>query len=172
MPSDIYWIQSHAPVRLAIMARPRSGDWLEDEVDNWRGQGIELVVSLLEPHEVRELELEAEPGLCGSRGIEFVSFPISDRGVPEEWRDAVDLACKVKDGGKATAIHCRAGIGRSSLVAALVLRLAGSDVTEAFAAIGQARGLAVPDTEGQRSWVMGIGERLGGPGRSDGDLRR
>ena len=50
-------------------------------------------------------------------------------------------------------IHCRAGIGRSSLIAACVLVRAGHDVNSAFDTIAKARGVEVPDTEAQRAWV-------------------
>jgi protein-tyrosine phosphatase len=50
-------------------------------------------------------------------------------------------------------VHCRAGIGRSSLIAACVLVLLGLAPAMAFDRIGKARGLKVPDTEGQRDWV-------------------
>jgi hypothetical protein len=33
---------------LAIMARPRAGDWLDGEIAGWRAQGIGVIVSLLE----------------------------------------------------------------------------------------------------------------------------
>jgi hypothetical protein len=71
MPSEIYWIEHTGPFKLAIMARPRAGDWLEYEVDNWKSHGVELVVSLLERGEVDDLDLRDEAGLCRARGIEF-----------------------------------------------------------------------------------------------------
>jgi hypothetical protein len=81
--SRLFWIEIDGPGRLAIMARPRAGDWLDGEVDAWKTSGIDMVVSLLEPQEVLELELQREADLCGARGIDFVSFPIPDRGVPD-----------------------------------------------------------------------------------------
>jgi protein-tyrosine phosphatase len=51
------------------------------------------------------------------------------------------------------AIHCRAGIGRSSLIAASVLKLRGMNVDAAFQEIASARRCAVPDTPEQREWV-------------------
>ncbi|MGH6837668.1 MAG: hypothetical protein ACREDT_02475 [Methylocella sp.] len=54
---------------------------------------------------------------------------------------------------KAVALHCRAGIGRSSLVAVCVLVLLGVASGTEFDLIGKARGLKVPDTEEQRDWV-------------------
>ena len=156
MASDIYWIKTSASLRLAIMARPRAGDWLEDEIDHWRREGVGLVVSLLEPDEIQDLGLEAEGALCRSRSIEFISYPIPDRGVPANATTAVQLANQIVSRNTPTAIHCRAGIGRSSLVAALVLRLSGVDCEEALDAIGAARGTSVPDTTIQREWVNAV----------------
>jgi protein-tyrosine phosphatase len=73
--------------------------------------------------------------------MEFISFPVPDGGVP---------VARLNE-GKAVAVHCRAGIGRSSLIAACVLVLLGFAPGMAF--IGKARGVKVPDTGGQRDWV-------------------
>ena len=139
------------------MARPRAGDWFEDEVENWRTAGVQVVVSLLEREEENELGLEAEADLCRSRGIDFVSFPIADRGVPTDPKAATELAHRLGRSDRAIAIHCRAGIGRSSLVAALVLTHRGVKSDIAFSLIQAARGVAVPDTEQQRDWINRLG---------------
>jgi len=135
--SRLYWIPG--PGRLAIMARPRGNDWLESEIEAWKTAGVEVVVSLLEPEEVSELELAREPALCGERGIAFLSYPIPDRGVPESEetrqlasRLAADLTC-----GRSLAIHCRAGIGRSSLIAACVLISTGMDQVRRWPRFGR-----------------------------------
>jgi len=91
--------------------------------------------------------------------MEFISFPIPDRGLPTSLRDATVLAksvaLQVRD-GRAVAIHCRAGIGRSSLVAAGVLICSGVTAEDALRLITAARGIDVPDTEAQREWVMAL----------------
>jgi hypothetical protein len=159
MRSRVHWIDLPIAGRLAIMARPRAGDWLDDEILGWRAEGIDIVVSLLEPEEVTELGLRAEADLCRAQGMEFISFPIPDRGVPASLRQAVALAQTVAariGEGKAVAVHCRAGIGRSSLIAACALVCSGTDPQAAFDMIGKARGVIVPDTEGQRDWVLGF----------------
>lgn len=156
MLSEIYWIDADLAGRLAIMARPRAGDWLEDEINNWRKAGIDCVVSLLEPVEVRELDLAEEAGLCRAREMAFTSFPIPDRQVPpsiHEARILVEALQDLIDSGKAVAIHCRAGIGRSSMIAAGILKSCGLEAAQAFALISTARGVAVPDTAEQRDWV-------------------
>jgi len=157
MPSDLYWIDHPRTPRLAIMARPRAGDWLEDEVAHWRAEGVGLVVSLLEPDEARELGLEGGADACRAQGIDFLNFPIPDRGVPEDRRQAERLARRLAETDMSVAIHCRAGIGRSSLVAALTLVLRRLEAGDAFTRISTARGLAVPDTDAQRAWVEDFG---------------
>lgn len=142
--------------RLAIMARPRADDWLEVDIADWRTSGVDLVVSLLEKEEVIELGLEREAEFCRVRGIKFVSFPIPDRGVPD-LRQALDLAHSIADGiagGRSIAIHCRAGIGRSSVIAACAMICSGIEAGEALTLIREARGVMVPDTDEQRDWVM------------------
>lgn len=157
MHSTLYWIDAPGPLRLAIMARPRAGDWLEDEIAHWRDSGVGVVVSLLERDEVEDLELQREAMLCPQSGIEFRSFPIPDRGLPADTGEALRFAASVAAAGKPVAVHCRAGIGRSSLMAAAMLVAHGLDPAAALAAIGAARGLPIPDTEAQRDWVLGLG---------------
>lgn len=160
MLSSIYWIETPGPGRLAIMARPRAGEWLEDEVNGWRHQSVDVVVSLLEDSEVGELDLRDEHKLCRARDIEFVSFAIPDRGVPASVREARALALRLAGmlhNGKSIAVHCRAGIGRSSVVAACVMMCAGVGSQMALERIARARGVAVPDTDAQRDWITAFG---------------
>jgi len=164
MRPSIYWLDltESGPEgrperwRLAIMPRPRAGDWLEDEIAGWKAEGVDMVVGLLEPHELAELELNRLPATCAAAGIDFVPFPIADRGVPASLPETDRLVCTIAAdlaAGKAVAVHCRSGIGRSALIAACVLVRGGYAVDSAFATIGLARGVEVPDTEAQRAWV-------------------
>jgi protein-tyrosine phosphatase len=135
------------------------------EVNEWKETGINVVVSLLEPEEVSELGLQREAGLCGSRGIDFISFPIPDRGLPVSRREASKIARSVATGlrdGRSIAMHCRAGIGRSSVIAACALICSGIEAEEALALIRAARGLIVPDTDEQRDRVVAFGKAQSG----------
>jgi protein-tyrosine phosphatase len=62
-------------------------------------------------------------------------------------------------GGKAVAIHCRQGVGRSALVAACVLASLGERPDGALERVARARGCPVPDTAEQREWVLRFAER-------------
>jgi hypothetical protein len=82
MAAEIYWIEAGSRGRLAIVGRPRSGDWLADEISAWRAAGLTDVVSLLEDHEVCELDLVQEPKFSERVGLSFQRFPIPDRVCP------------------------------------------------------------------------------------------
>ena len=157
----MYWIANEHHIRLAIVQRPRGGDWLADELQVFRRAGIDIVVSLLTESEARELGLEREEDACKSAEISFISFPIRDRGVPSSQRSfklLIDQLKKELLAGKSIGIHCRQSIGRSSLLAAALLCSFGSSADSAFAQIEQSRGCPVPDTEEQREWVIKIAE--------------
>ncbi|HVJ02279.1 MAG TPA: dual specificity protein phosphatase family protein [Sphingomonas sp.] len=159
MPSELYWIDADATARLAIMARPRAGDWLEDEIAHWKDSGVGIVVSLLEPEEINDLGLGMEASLCEESGIEYLSFPIPDRGLPSDTDAALRFAADVVTRQKPIAIHCRAGIGRSSIMAAAFLISSGVSAEIALSAIAEARRLPIPDTNAQREWVLNLEQR-------------
>jgi protein-tyrosine phosphatase len=156
MQPVLYWVLNGPEQRLAIMARPRGEDWLEDELQAlWAGE-FGTIVSLLTDAEMQDVGLAREPAVCASLGIGFVAFPIADRGTPGSIDELRHLVHEIQErlrAGQPVAIHCRAGIGRSALVAACVLIEAGMESDEALGHIAAARGVPVPDTEQQRSWV-------------------
>lgn len=156
MRAEAYFIANCPVGRLAIMPRPRAGDWLEDEAGSWRRQGLDVIVSLLEDDEVAELGLGAEAAACDAAGQSFRRFPIPDRGVPASAAAVAELVVELVAelrAGRGVGIHCRIGVGRSALIAACVLTALGVPVETAWQRIQQSRGLTVPDTAEQRAWV-------------------
>lgn len=156
MRAELYWIEGPWPGRLAIMPRPRGGDWLEDEISSWQRLGIDAIVSALTREENAELDLIQEKAECEKAGIEFLAFPIADRGVPLSGKDTWELVRRLEQKlaqGKKIAIHCRQGVGRAAMLAACVLASSGVDPASAWERIAAARGCAVPDTSEQRQWV-------------------
>ena len=157
MNKQVYWIPGPPWMdQLAILARPRGGDWLAGDIAAWKEAGIDVVVSLLEQQEISELGLDKESSSCEEEGIDFRSFPIADRGVPASRQKALQFLNSLLgelDMEKKVGIHCRIGLGRSALVAASLLALVGMDANEAFRRIERVRGCSVPDTQEQRMWV-------------------
>ncbi len=156
MRAELYWVESPFPGRLAIGPRPRGGEWLDDELSDFRRAGVEVVVSLLTASEVRELDLMEEAAGCRAAGIEFLNFPIPDRDVPASRLVFTAFARDVHgriSAGRSVLCHCRAGIGRSSMTVVALLALGGIPVGEAFARVIRARGRHVPDTPEQRAWI-------------------
>jgi protein-tyrosine phosphatase len=157
MRCTVYWLSDNDSTRLGIMPRPRGGDWLEDEIASLRDQKVDVVVSLLTCDEEAELQLAEEPHLCRAAGLRFISFPIADRQTPADPEAALQLVHDLSQlyaQRKGIVIHCRAGIGRASLIAAAILASQGSSVMNAFQIISSARGCPVPDTEEQSRWLQ------------------
>jgi len=163
MRATLFWIEGPWPGRLAIAPRPRGGDWLEDEVCAWQQSGLDLVVSLLAPEEVAELDLDKEESWCQAYGIQFYAFPIPDMGVPVSRKASVALIRQLDHAlteGKSIVVHCRQGIGRSGLLAACLLIVSGAPPEMAFQRISTARGCPVPETKEQREWVHALASEL------------
>jgi protein-tyrosine phosphatase len=165
MGSGLHLIEGGWPGRLGILPRPRGGDWLAGDVRAWRASGVGMVVSLLTPEEVADLGLGEEEGACAAEGIRFVAFPIEDRGVPSSTSGALDLIRRILralNQGDVVGVHCRQGVGRSSIVAAGTLVLSGVDPERALSRVAEGRGVPVPETPEQRRWVLDLA-RLAAP---------
>ena len=156
MRAEAYWVPEGA-IRLAILPRPRGGDYLGDEIDSLARQGVDVLVSLLTAVESLELRLTQEGAICRARSMRFVSFPIEDRSVPEDIsvvRGLVQDMARALEQGLGVGIHCRAGIGRSAIIAGAVLGTFGVRPDEAMRRIATARSCPVPDTPEQLAWAV------------------
>jgi protein-tyrosine phosphatase len=141
---------------LAVAARPRGGDWLEDEVAGWNRAGIDTVLSLLTPEEEQALDLAGEADAVKTGGMEFLSLPIPDRQVPTSETELTAAMEKVNArlaAGRGVLVHCRQGVGRSGLVAACLLVTRGVDPSAAVERVSAAREVAIPETREQRQWI-------------------
>ena len=157
MPSKIYWVHQFTnAARMGIMARPRGNEWLEEEVGYCKKQGVDIIVSLLERDEIIELGLKQEETLCTKHGIQFFNLPIKDRGLPEKSSSTekfIQTRYKEILAGANIVIHCRMGIGRSSIIAGAIIQCAGNHTEKIISNIIKARGLTVPDTREQLDWL-------------------
>jgi protein-tyrosine phosphatase len=148
---------SKAP-RLAIVLRPRGGQFLRSELIKFKEAGIRVLVSLMEAKEAVDFGLAEEPEIAEELGLLFLPFPIRDHTVPKDpisFRGFVqDLAERLR-AGRAVGIHCQGSIGRATVTAACALIHLGWKPSEALAAIHEARGCMVPDSQEQEDWILG-----------------
>jgi protein-tyrosine phosphatase len=161
-----YWVKTGNNIRIAIVPRPRGGDWLEDEIQHMKLAGVDVLVSMLPDDEAAELGLAQEAALCEAAGITFFSFPIPDRQTPSSataFGKLVDSLSGEVDAGRSVGVHCRASIGRSSLLLASLLASRGMTPDEAFLRLSEARGIDVPDTPGQVRWVNQFAQSIRTP---------
>lgn len=155
MKTRIFWITKN----LAIMPKPNSDEFLEEDIIHFSNQKLNILVSLLTREESFDLGLQNEKSICEKYTIDFISFPIIDRSVPTEKQTiqikelAKNLEEKIHQNEK-IIIHCRGGIGRAGMLCSAILIEQGYDTREAIEKISKARGLNLPDTEEQKNWIM------------------
>ncbi|MEM6377217.1 MAG: dual specificity protein phosphatase family protein [Bacteroidota bacterium] len=165
MISEIYWINEEkiGEKKLGTMARPRGNDWLDDEIKWLKIRKVDCLVSLLEQSEQAELGLQNEGAICKKWGIEFISFPIEDVHIPKKEEAFIKLAKELATlitNSQNVVIHCRMGIGRSSILAAAIMINLGFEAGNVFEIIKTYRNLKVPDTAEQTEWILSIETKL------------
>jgi protein-tyrosine phosphatase len=151
---DIHEVIAVGAGRLYVMPRPRS-KWLKEDVDYFSKIKINVVVSHLEKDEENELGLSDEEKYLYEAGIEFISYPIKDMGLPQvdDFSDFIERMYRKLLGGKNVAIHCRAGIGRTGITSSCVLIRGGYASTVAMNMVAAARGAQIPDTTEQFEFI-------------------
>ena len=156
MKPEIYQIELIGSGSLCVMAKPVANEWIEDEFSSIASYGIDRIVSLLENHEAFDLGLSKEKQLTEKFGMEFIQYPIPDRGLPSSVNEYLAFTKRLYHeaaGGLNTVVHCRAGIGRTGVIAAGVLLHCGFEPMDAIEHISKLRGVAIPDTQEQINWV-------------------
>jgi protein-tyrosine phosphatase len=158
-----FWIETGNELRLAIVPRPRGGDWLDDDILRMKAAGVDVLVSMLPATEAAELGLADEGAACQKAAMRYLSYPIPDRETPSSTSSLttfVDLLRIELHSGQSVAVHCRASIGRSSLLLAAVLCAEGFKPDDAFKRLSVARGVQVPDTMEQVRWIESYAESV------------
>jgi protein-tyrosine phosphatase len=158
-----FQVQSFGSSLLWVVLRPRGGGHLDEDVRALKASGVSILVCLLTSDEQIELDLRRAAECCRAAGIEYVSVPIPDFGVPTDlkpFEQAIVKAIQAFSRAESVAVHCREGIGRSSLFATAVLVATGIPTEQALVTASNARGLPVPDTRAQRAWLVHNAQRF------------
>jgi protein-tyrosine phosphatase len=119
-------------------------------------QGFGTIVSLLESEEAEELGLRDEGDLCAKQRLNFIHIPIPDRGTPGSQNRTLQSIASLRENwlsGESVVLHCRMAYGRAPMIAACLMVSSDCTVDQSFARISRARGVTVPETPEQISWV-------------------
>lgn len=166
MWTKLHWVDGPWPGKLALAARPRGGEWLAEEIADWRRNGVNAVFSLLTVEEERDLDIAGGAAEARAHGMRFLSYPIPDRRVPDSESNLAKALEKMEaelTAGRNVVLHCRQGIGRTGLVAACLLLTKGIDPETAVVRLSAARGTPIPETLEQRQWIDHYAESLATP---------
>jgi len=146
--------------------KDRSCGWdrdLNSDLATIRKWGAEAVVTLVEPHELRLLQVASMPEVVAQHGMRWVHLPISDFSVPDQkfeikWVTVgAELRGVILRGGS-ILIHCRAGLGRAGMIVARLLVELGTDVQTAIDEVRSARPGAIVTLEQERH-IRSCGQR-------------
>jgi protein-tyrosine phosphatase len=146
-------------------ATPATSQQIESTVREWAGVGVEAVVTLMEDTEIVRLC----PGFLQSldrHGLESLRFPIPDFGAPAPAQ--ADAFCVFVDDargrlarGQAILAHCNAGLGRTAVFLASLLKGCGHPGD----AVEEIRRIYEPDAmrgDVQEAFVRGLAFRRNG----------
>lgn len=135
-----------------------------DAIKRW---GASTVLSLIEDHEFEMLGVSELGETVKARGIEWVHFPIRDLDTPTDdamstWAaTSAQLHATLERGGR-VLVHCRGGLGRAGMIAALMMTERGWSAPQAISDVRSVRPGAI-ETEEQESWVTRRARHYGLP---------
>jgi hypothetical protein len=142
-------------------ASAATGAWardLEVDVDAIRAWGADIVITLVTPAELSALKVERLGRALRSRGIRWLHLPIEDYSVPtpaweDVWRAVRDDVHAALDRGGRILVHCKGGLGRAGLVAALLLVERGETPQAAIRKVRAARSPDAIETAEQEMYL-------------------
>lgn len=150
---------THCPGRNTIdrMGRQWQRD-LRSDLDTIDAVGIKTLVTLLDEHELSILGAGNLPVLVQHYPMRWIQFPIVDFGVPadrdlSEWRQTVLQLQAQLQRNERVLFHCAAGLGRSGMMAATLLKSCGLTAGEAVRRIRAGRPGTV-ETPEQEAFIL------------------
>jgi ADP-ribosyl-[dinitrogen reductase] hydrolase len=138
-----------------------SGVWDRDlglDLDAIKAWGASAIITLIEPHEIRDLKVERIDEQTEHRGMEWLHMPITDISTPDQrfemaWRQhGARLIDRVRTGDR-VLVHCKGGLGRAGTVAALMLVELGMVPDDAISAVRLVRSRDAIETPSQERYI-------------------
>jgi hypothetical protein len=124
-----------------------TGAWERDldiDLDAVTAWGAKLVLTLVEPAELRALKVPQLGHEIKRRGIEWRHLPIADFSVPGEsfehnWITQGREIREILRNGGDVLVHCKGGLGRAGMIAARLLVELGMNPDEAIRSVRHVR---------------------------------
>lgn len=143
-----------------VQSSAATGAWARDlELDvkaiaDW---GAVAVLTLIEPHEMKALQVEKLGGAVERAHMDWLHAPIPDVSVPDDKFEAqwVEIGEGLRErlrAGFDVVVHCKGGLGRAGMIAARLLVELGVDAEEAIGRVRAARPGAI-ETAAQEAHV-------------------
>jgi len=139
-----------------------TGNWHRDlqldlgAIQKW---GASILITLLEPHELEELQIVDLPQCASKAGIDWHGLPITDGAAPDArfldpWKYLAPGFIKGLLEGQRIVVHCKGGLGRAGTVACLLLMDSGAanNAEEAMAIVREVRRGAI-ETPAQEAFL-------------------
>ncbi|MGX6604113.1 hypothetical protein ACWKSP_18540 [Micromonosporaceae bacterium Da 78-11] len=153
MRAALHVIAGPGPGQLATLAHPRGEPWSADQLGALARAGVDVIVSALTSSEQQRLGFGGTAATAASVGVEFISFPVEEGGIPRaEATKVVGLATWMAANvraGRFVVTQSFGGIGRSTLLACTTLTLLGIAPGDALRRVTA----GVPDEPVQRDWL-------------------
>jgi hypothetical protein len=137
------------------------GRWdrdLASDLDVVRAWNPDIVIALLEDHEFPRIGIPRFREDVARSGLPWEFAPIVDGDIPDaaferRWRELGPRVRKILRAGGRVLIHCRAGLGRTGLLAATLLVEFGAKPQTAIEDVRRARPGAI-ETLAQEAYVL------------------
>lgn len=142
---------------LALSGLPGGGGDYADDLNHIRDWKPGLVISMTTPSELDAAEASCLGADLLAMGCRWVHLPVADFGAPPEeiiaqWSPVSQSALRALSGGGRVLVHCRAGCGRSGMVALRLMVESGEPFEAALARLRGLRPCAV-ETDAQMAWA-------------------
>ena len=133
-----------------------SGAWnrsLDKDLDKIKKQGYDVVVSLIEDHEFKELRVTKLQEVTERSKMQWIWAPITDGGVPEgRAYEGLNSVIDLLENNRSVFVHCKGGLGRAGIVTAWALTHFGRTSESAIIEVRSVRKGAIENRQ-QEEWV-------------------